>query len=320
MKLEDILKELSVDKLDEAKQTEIKTKLTELVDVKARERADLLLKEEGQKLVKEYEEKFEEYKKDITTKFSSFVDSVLDEELDIPEKIITFARKGELYSELIEQFKIRLAIDEGALNAEVRQLLTEAKEEILKLKKETNELLGEKMELEKDAKLMAANLYLRKKCDGLTEAQRDKVLNLLSDISDKEELDRKFKYVLGEADGDDAGVVGKDPVTPGTETPKAEAFVNHCVCPKCGALASPKTECSVTACQHCNSMMKPVEDMEKAEGEEAVGEVDEPGEISGRSNIVAIPPMKIESVQPTPSGDEDENMKVWLKILRENKI
>jgi hypothetical protein len=44
---------------------------------------------------------------------------------------------------------------------------------------------------------MAAALYLRKKCDGLTEAQKTKILAILEGVTDKDEIDRKFKVVLG---------------------------------------------------------------------------------------------------------------------------
>ena len=96
--------------------------MEEPIDVKARERADSLLGEEKERLVTEYETKFEDYKKDITSKFSNFVDSVLDQELTIPEKVMEYARKGELYTDLVEQFKIRIGIDEGVLDEEAKAL------------------------------------------------------------------------------------------------------------------------------------------------------------------------------------------------------
>ena len=95
---------------------------------------------------------------------------VLDEELKIPEKVLHYAKIGEEYQPLIEQFKVKMAIDEGVLTDEVKSILKEAKEEIQSLKSELNKATAEKMELTEDAKEMAVHIYLRKKCDGLVEA------------------------------------------------------------------------------------------------------------------------------------------------------
>lgn len=195
--MDKILELLGLEKLDESAQTEIKEKLSDIIDVKARELSEAKLQEEKDRLVEEYEEKFNEYKDDITSKFSNFVDSVLEEEMVIPDKVIEYARKGELYSDLIEQFKSRLAIDEGILDEEVKSLLKEAREEIISLRETLDEKTANELELQKDAQDMAAALYLRKKCDGLTESQKVRILEILEGITDKEEIDRKFKVVLG---------------------------------------------------------------------------------------------------------------------------
>ena len=197
--IEKILEMLGVDKIDESKQTEIKDILATIIETKAQEVADGKVQEslevEKVKLVEEFETKFEVYKEDVTSKFSSFVDSILEEEMVIPEKIIKFARLGELYEDLIEQFKVRLAIDEGLLENEVKEMLKEAKDEINELRGQFNEVTGKSLELEKDAKEMASHIYLRQKCDGLTESQKKSVMGILEG-ADKEQVDKKFDIVL----------------------------------------------------------------------------------------------------------------------------
>ena len=47
-----------------------------------------------------------------------------------------YAKKGELYSDVIEQMQIRLGVDEGLLDEEIKQLLLEAKEKIQTLREE----------------------------------------------------------------------------------------------------------------------------------------------------------------------------------------
>ena len=201
--MEKILELLGAGKLDESRQEEIKEQLETLVDAKVRVKAkdicEKVVKEEKEEIINEMEEKFEEYKSDITSKFSNFVDSILDEEMAIPENVMEFARKGELYTDLIEQFKVRLSLDEGLLDDEVRGLLKEARDEIVVLREEVNDVTATKLDIESDAQALASNLYLRKKCDGLTESHRIRVMDIMEGITDKEEIDKKFDIVVESA-------------------------------------------------------------------------------------------------------------------------
>lgn len=200
--MDKILEMLGIDKLDESKKTEVKNKLDEIVQVKVDEKVKEKEKELKDQLTEQYEEKFEEYKTDITEKFSNFVDEVLDEEMNIPDNVKEYARKGELYEDVIEQFKTRLAIDEGYIDDEVKGLLKECKTEINTLKESVNSLTSENIELKQDAKEFAANLYLREKCDGLTEKQKDRVLSLLEGVTSKEEIDKKFDVIVESTEDD----------------------------------------------------------------------------------------------------------------------
>lgn len=200
MDLNKIYEMLGVEKLDEAKQTEIKDVLVSIIETKADEKAtakiEESLSEEKEKLVEEFEEKFEDYKTEIIEKFSNFVDDVIEEEMNIPENVMEYARLGELYEEVIEQFKIKLAIDEGMIQTEVRNLLKEAKDEIANLRNTIDEETSKNLELESDAKKMATNLYLYNKCEGLTESQKKTIINLLGEETSKEKIDSKFDTIL----------------------------------------------------------------------------------------------------------------------------
>ena len=287
---EEILKILGIEKLDEAQQVEIKEKIENIVDVKSRERADSILKEEGDKLTVEYEGKFEDYKKDITSKFSNFVDSVIDEELLIPERVMEYARKGELYDELIEQFKVKLALDENVLDNEIKDLLGEAKDEITSLRKNVNSLTSSNMTLEEDAKAMAANLYLRQKCDGLKESDKTKVLGILGDITNKSEIDKKYDIVL-------ESILGEQ------EEEKEEKF--DYVCPECGEEVS-KDKKGEYECPKCGATMK----IKEAEGKGKA----EPKDDDDKDDKKDKEDVK-EGVDPFA-----DSMKRWKQILTENKI
>ena len=201
--MDKLLEMLGANKLNEEAQGQVKERLETLIEVKGQELSSSKLQEAKEQLVESYETKFEEYKEDITSKFSNFVDSVLEEEMSIPDKVLEFAKKGELYHDLIEQFKIRLSVDEGLLDEEVKGLLKEAKSEILKLRGNLDESIARQLETVNDAQELAAELYLRRKCDGLTEGQKKRVLEMLSGIKDRAEIDRKFDIVLETYDNKD---------------------------------------------------------------------------------------------------------------------
>lgn len=191
----ELLKLFNADSLNEDQQKAITEKINDIIDLKVNEKIEEKLKEKSDELLEHYEQKFEEYKTDLVGKFSNFVDTVIEEELQIPEYIVEFARKGELYSDLIEQFKIRIGIDEGVLDDEARNLLAEARDEIVKLQKELNETLEESMQREKDAQDFAAELYKHTLSEGLTVDQKTKVMALLEGVTSKKDIDRKFKLI-----------------------------------------------------------------------------------------------------------------------------
>ena len=211
MDLSKILELLGANKLEENTQADLKEKLQTVIEVEAKKLSDASLAEAKEILIEDYEKKFDEYKEDITSKFSNFVDSVFEEELQIPEKVLEYAKKGELYNDLIEQFKIRLGVDQGLLDEEIKSLLKEAKEEIIKLRKAQDKAIAENLEMKQDAQELAARIYLYEKCEGLTESQRKQVFDIIGDATDRAEIDRKFK-VISESERFDPVEVGDDEI------------------------------------------------------------------------------------------------------------
>lgn len=227
MNIKEITKLLGVGTLDESLVSEIETKLSALIESKVNDKVSILAKEKAEilaksmlegviedekqivkdELVSEYEEKFENYKVVLAEKFSLFVDGILAEKLRIPENVKAFARKGELYSDLIEQFKIRLGIDEGLVTEEAKEILSEAKDEILKLRNEKNSLTNKILEGKLLLSEASVALYLHDKCRGLTERQKDQVFSILEGVTDKDTLDSKFDIVLESLNEADQGEV-----------------------------------------------------------------------------------------------------------------
>jgi len=253
--MDKIFEMLGIEKLDESKQTELKETLQTVIELKAQDIAESkveeLVESKKQALVEEYEEKFTTYKDSVTSKFSNFVDNILDEEMVIPENVVRFARLGELYQDLIEQFKTRLAIDEGMISNEVKDMLSEAKDEILSLRKKVDESTGQVLELEQDASEMAAQLYIRKKCDGLTESQKKKVIDLLGDEIIKENIDKKYQTIL-----DSLKIMSEA---------KDEKTDNY-ECSECGNKETIK-EGGDTTCPECGSKMKKIKESDDDDGD-----------------------------------------------------
>ncbi len=254
--MDKIFELLGIDKLDESKQEDLKSNLLTVVETKATEiaegKVDTMLEEKEAALKEEYKAKFDTYKDGVTTKFSNFVDTVLNEEMKIPENIVKFAHLGELYEDLIEQFKVRLAIDENMIDAEVKGMLKEAKEEIEDLRVKMDEMTGKSLELQKDATEMASQIYVRQKCDGLTETQKGHVINLLEGVIVKEDIDKKFDIIIEslkikiKEDDDDDDDDKDDPVTYEAE------------CPECGNKETIKED-DDTTCPECGKTMKEME-------------------------------------------------------------
>ncbi len=211
MDLAKILELLGANKLEENTQGDLKEKLQTVIEVEAKKLSDASLTEAKEILIEDYEKKFDEYKDDITSKFSNFVDGVFEEELTIPEKVLEYAKKGELYNDLIEQFKVRLGVDQGLLDEEIKSLLKEAKEEIIKLRTSQDKSISENLEVKQDAQELAAQVYLYQKCQGLTESQRKQVFDIIGDVTDRAEIDRKFK-VISESERFDPVDVGDDEI------------------------------------------------------------------------------------------------------------
>ena len=271
MTIKEILQKAKINEdgtLDEGIISELDTFVSELVELKVTDRATQMLKEATQPvidearetLVAEYEQKFEDFKDLISNSFSSFVDKVLDEELTLPEELHEWARKGQRYADLIEDIRTRVAVDEGSVNEEAHTLIVDAKNEIVKLRDELNKTISENIEMRNDAEALAANLYLRKKCDGLSEAQRSRIIPLLENERDTNVIDEKFTFIMENVMTATPGPVD-EPVGNPTELGKAKSDIQaglekECKCPTCGKIvpAANNVECSMLKCPDCDNV------------------------------------------------------------------
>ena len=294
--MEKIYELLNIEKLDEAKQDELKIMIETLIESKVAEKVQTKLDEGLEtaktEMIEQLEEKFENYKEDLVTKFSNFVDDILKEELVLPENIVEYARLGEQYHGLVEQFKVKLAIDEGVLDDEVKGLLKEAKDKIIELQKEKDSMIAEKLDLEVNNEKMSTKAYLMEKCEGLTDPQT-KHICLVLEGADKEEIDKKFDIL----------------VKGSTKIEEEEEEFETMDCPECGE----EIKADSKKCPKCEASLEKKEDDDDDDDKKKKkkDEDDEDGDDDKKKKK-----KKSKAEADDEKIDENSQMSQWKTILR----
>lgn len=272
MTIKEILAKAKIDEdghLDESIVNELEGFIDELVT----EKAKLLVQEKLEKalepaienareeLLNEYEEKFEEYKEHITSQFSNFVDSVLEEELKIPDYIKEWANVGEKYHDFIQEFRSHIAIDEGCVNEKAQTLICDSRAEIEKLTNEINELTAKNLELHEDAHKLALDAYINEKCENLTTYQRSRMIPLLKGETSVDRINERFDFILNNL------LHEENEISLGGQKHGRE-LEKTCVCPICHkeVTVANDTCCSLLSCPDCeNTKLVSPEEMDKKE-------------------------------------------------------
>lgn len=152
--------------------------------------------------INEIENDVEAYKDKLSDATAKTINDIIEEDLEFPEKVLKYAATGEFYQDLIDQFKIRMAIDDGLVNEEARELLREAKQTILNLRSNIAKAKASTKCVREDLKIMSKQLYIHKKLDEVktdTAKKRVKRLLLESETIDsmtEYEIDRKIAEII----------------------------------------------------------------------------------------------------------------------------
>jgi ribosomal protein S17E len=140
--------------------------------------------------------------KKLENKVAGYTETIRQAEIEemqyIIQDLMQYKSKGELYEDIINQLKVRLSIDAGLLDEEVKTLLKEASTEIKTLRAGINNMIAKNLTIKGDCQEMASALYLFELCEGvgLKGKQKKRVFELLEGITDKEEIDNKFIVLL----------------------------------------------------------------------------------------------------------------------------
>ena len=107
--------------------------------------------------------------KKLENKVAGYTEMIRQTEIEelqyIIQDLMKYKSKGELYEDLIDQFKIRMSVDAGLLDEEVKTLLKETSTEIKTLRAGINNMIAKNLTIKGDCQEMGAALFLFELCE-----------------------------------------------------------------------------------------------------------------------------------------------------------
>jgi len=147
------------------------------------------------------EKDHEQFKDKLSDTTAKTINEILEEDLTIPEKVLEYASKGELYDDLIKQFKIRMSVEEGMIDEPVKKLLKEAKEEIIKLRANIQKAKTSTAMIKEDIKEMDAQIYAYEKIELLeNDNLKKRAKKLTEGTKSKDTIDTILEQIVKEND------------------------------------------------------------------------------------------------------------------------
>lgn len=147
------------------------------------------------------EKDHEQFKDKLSDATAKTINEIIEEDLTIPDKVMKFASKGELYDDLIKQFKIRMSVEEGMIDEPVKKLLKEAKEEIIKLRANIQKTKTSTAMIKEDIKEMDAQIYAYEKIELLeNDNLKKRAKKLTEGTKSKDTIDTILEQIVKEID------------------------------------------------------------------------------------------------------------------------
>ncbi len=199
-KLQELLKAMEITE-DSIK--EIVKLVQETVDLKLLEGKEL----QEAELKEQFEADYAAFSDELVEKLSMFLDETLKENLEIPAEVVEWAKKGKEYSQILEALKVKIQLDEGALNEEATKKLDEANAAAGEMKDKLDAALAENLKLADKIQKFETVQHIDNKCAeaALSVDETANVKKLMNGFS-IEEVDEKFetvvKFVKGKASDD----------------------------------------------------------------------------------------------------------------------
>jgi hypothetical protein len=229
-KLEGIMKpeeikefETSVEKMineqTEARVIEETSKLQKKYDVAAEEYCNKKINEGVEEakaqLIKEYDDKMDKIDEIVEKTLDTFLESEIIPQ--VSDEMINKIAINEAFAPIVNGMKQLLENNFVSVDSDGSKLLTEAKNEIINLKKETSDLIAEKIQLNERLEKAATFMLINEKSEGLTENNKKRMTEMFKGKSFDEVEGRINEYVefLVESsnrneDSEDNGMINED--------------------------------------------------------------------------------------------------------------
>jgi hypothetical protein len=148
-------------------------------------------------IVKKYthqlNEEAEEFKNDVVSKVSNYLELYLEEV--VPEEEIKEAVKSKKAQSLLEQLRNTLGVDLALSQDAIKEAVIDGKNQISEATKTNEEVTTENVQLKEDLTNAQAALILERKSAELPEVKKNYILKILGD-KDAEFINENFDYTL----------------------------------------------------------------------------------------------------------------------------
>ncbi|ALY07005.1 prohead core protein [Vibrio phage vB_VmeM-32] len=193
-------------------ETVVKSKVAELAEshiAEIAERADVLAEEKAEEKIQDIQEKVEQYFDHITEQW-------------LTENKIALERgiKADLFESLVESLKETFVEHNIVVPEESVDVVAEMEQELTESRDELNRMLAKQTELQESIKQMKRESVLKEATAGLTDVQRDKVMELAENLSFGEKFASQVQHLV-EMTADKTPIEQK-PIVEGLDEPIVE--------------------------------------------------------------------------------------------------
>ncbi|MCD4693300.1 MAG: hypothetical protein K8R79_10325 [Calditrichales bacterium] len=153
-------------------------------------------------MLERIEKDYERFKDKLTDTTAKTINEIFEEDLQLSENVRKWAYKGKLYDNIIQQFKIRISVDDCLMDEQALSLLREAKGTILNLRSNIAKAKNSTAMVKDDIKTMRKQLYIYKRLDEMKinnlNQHKIKTILLEGDIDNlsEYEIDKKINLLL----------------------------------------------------------------------------------------------------------------------------
>jgi len=146
--------------------------------------------------VEQMEKNFEKANDIITDKCESLIKEFFSESIGLPAEIKRLSIIGQRYENFVQAMRFRIAVDEGLVAGEAKELLTMAQMEIKRLRAQKNKIYRDTQHVRNDMRLMQTEIYMHEQISKLkTDKQRTTAKKLCEGAKTKNKINQVISEV-----------------------------------------------------------------------------------------------------------------------------